>query len=602
MSPDYNQLDNFFTLSPKDRDRKPRWKFVEKIRNFFPSKQQFYYLPKVLSRLERYLILILMLVMLASLVAVPLSAYYHGTQEIPDYGGSWTEGMVGTPVHINPLLLQTNDVDGDLSHLLFAGLLSHGANGALIPELAESYAVSDDGLQYTFTMRPNLKWHDGNALTADDVVFTIITAQNGDYGSTQRINWQGVDVSKKDDRTVVFTLKNRYAQFINNATIGILPKHVWENTKGANFAVSENNLRPVGSGPYQFAKLSRNDAGTINVLELHSFEHYALGRPYIDTLRVRFYESEQKAVDAYLAGEVDGLSAISVSKLSLVASDTSTVHQLRLPRYFALFFNQNRSRQLSDKQVRLALMYGTDKRAILERVLGNKGTLVDSPLLPGIISLPDPKTVYTFDLEKAKATLDQAGWTMQSDGIRAKDMKSADGKSTESVKLELEITTSNWPELGAVASMLNEQWTALGAHVTITTLSVPEIQQAIKERNYSTLLFGEVLGLDPDPFSFWHSSQKKDQGYNLALYDDKNADKLLEDARLTLDADQRKKLYDQLQNTILEDLPALFLYSPDYLYLQPSRIKNNDTSIIAIPSDRFDGVEKWYIDTKREKR
>ena len=181
-------------------------------------------------------------------------------------------------------------------------------------------------------------------------------------------------------------------------------------------------------------------------------------------------------------------------------------------------------------------------------------------------------------------------------------MSIAKKSKDEKIRLEVEITTSSWPELVSVANEIKSQWEKTGAGVTIHVLSVPEIQQAIKERDYTSLLFGEVLGLDPDPFSFWHSSQKKDPGLNLALYDNKDSDKLLEDARQTLDPTSRKTKYDQLQKVIISDAPAVFLYSPDYLYIQPKKIKNNNTKIVSIPSNRFDTIHKWYIDTHRVKR
>lgn len=591
MASEYNQLDNFFTGSPKERDRKP---------SYFPSKEQFYYLPSVLSPKERYMLTALALIALGAFMATPISIYRHGTTAVAATGGSWTEGMVGTPQHINPLLLQANDVDSDLANLLYAGLLRYDSQGNLVPELAESYTISDDGLQYTFKLKDGLRWHDGQSLTVDDVVFTIITAQNSDYASTQRINWQGVDVSKNGDRTVVFKLKNRYAQFINNTTIGILPKHIWENVKGSNFALSDNNLKPIGAGPYQFSKIKRDASGTIKSLELIAFEKYAGNSPYIDKITFTFYDSEQASINGYNNGDVNGLSFISAEKLDTLHGGQFQVQHLHLPRYFAVFLNQNRSKALSDKQVRLALNYATDKQAMVNNVLKGNGTMVNSPLLPGIINVPDDVVKYSFDVEKAKSLLDSAGWKPGSDRIRSKDIKT-NGK-TETVPLEIEITTSSWPELLAVANTIKSQWERIGARVTIKSLSVPEVQQAIKERDYTALLFGEVLGLDPDPFSFWHSSQKHDPGLNLALYDSKDADKFLEDARQTLDPAARKAKYDQLQKIIVGDAPVVFLYSPDYLYIQPKNIKGNQAQIIAVPANRFDTVQEWYIDTQRKKK
>ena len=602
---DLNQLDNFFTGPNRERDRRAKNKFLGRIKNWIPSKEQFYYLPRVLSRNERFVIICLTAITIFSLLAIPISAHYRNTSEVAAYGGSWSEAVVGAPQHINPLLLQANDTDSDLSKLIFSGLLRYGRDGALTPDLAESYTVSDDGLEYTFILKSDLRWHDGRALTTDDVVFTILTAQNTDNESTQRMNWQGVDVIKKDDRTVSFRLKNRYAQFLSNTTLGIIPKHLWENVKASNFSLSENNLKPIGAGPYKFSKIRRDSTGAIKSIDLIAFDSYAKGRPYIDRITFQFYDSESASVSAYDKGEVEGLSFVSAQRLTtLNLQKRLEIHELHLPRYFGVFFNQSKSIQLSDKKVRSALNYATNKKEIVDSILNGNGTIVDSPLLPGIIDIPNSTTTQAFDIEKAKSLLEEAGWKF-TDGqtVRTKTFKAKDKNSKdETLKLEVEITTSSWPELAAAANILKSQWEKIGTRVTITTLSAPEIQQAIKNRDYSALLFGEVLGLDPDPFSFWHSSQKKDPGLNLALYDNKDADKILENARQIMDPTKRKEQYAKLQNIIINDVPMVFLYSPTYLYAQPKKIHYTGGSIIAVPSNRFDTVNEWYIDTQRKKK
>ena len=339
---DLNQLDNFF-MGPKRERERDAW---------FPFKEPFYYLPRVLSRNERFVIIGLTVIALFSLLAIPISAYYHDTTKVPAYGGSWSEAIVGAPQHINPLLLQANDADSDLANLIFAGLLRYDRDGALVPDLAESYTVSDDGLEYIFKLRPDLRWHDGQALTAEDVVFTILAAQNTDYGSTQRLNWQGVEIAKVDDLTVSFRLKNRYAQFLSNTTLGILPKHIWENIKASNFSLSDNNLRPIGAGPYKFSKIRRDSTGMITSIDLIAFDDHAASRPYIDRITFQFYDSESASVNAYDNGKVEGLSFVSAREINaLHLKQQLEIRNLHLPRYFGVFFNQSKNKQLADQKV-----------------------------------------------------------------------------------------------------------------------------------------------------------------------------------------------------------------------------------------------------------
>ena len=553
----------------------------------------------------------LSLIALASLIAIPVSAYYHLTKSAPDFGGSLTEGLVGAPKHINPLLAQSNDIDKDLSSLVYAGLVKYDSRGKLQGDLAESYQISDDGLTYTFKLRDNLWWHDGKPLTAEDVIFTVLTAQTADYASSQRILWQGVDAEKTDDRTIVFKLKNKYAQFLGNATLGILPKHIWENVKPVSFGLSEFNLKPIGSGPYKFSKIRRDTFGSIKSFELVAFDKYHSGESFVSKITFKFYPSEDDAIGGYNNNEVDGLGVISAQSLDAIRFlGQLKTKKLSLPRYFAVFFNQNHSKQLADKNVRLGLSHATDKRKIVEEILSGHGAIVNSPMMPGIIDLPDSVAKYEFNSELANKTLEDAGWRYPVSGsvdikIREKAPpapKNKNEKTGEPLKLEIRLTTSDWPELVAVANQIKEQWEAVGVQVLVEILPLPELQQAIKDREYDALLFGEVLALDPDPFSFWHSSQKRDPGLNLALYDDKDADKLLEDARQTLDNSVRLSKYDDFQKIIVRDIPAIFLYSPDYLYAQPAKIKGNDTVLISVPSDRFDSIGMWYIKTKRIRR
>ena len=157
-----------------------------------------------------------------------------------------------------------------------------------------------------------------------------------------------------------------------------------------------------------------------------------------------------------------------------------------------------------------------------------------------------------------------------------------------------------WPELEKVMRVIKDQWEKIGVRVVINSYTLGELQQEhIRPRDYEALLFGQVVGIDPDPFSFWHSSQKKDPGLNLALYDNKTADKLLEEARQTLDSQARAEKYVLLQETISDDIPAIFLYSPTYLYPVSKNIKGISEGKIADPSWRFSDVTEWYIDTKR---
>ncbi len=589
MFKDDNQLDDFFGYKPEDNDKVEAQKNKKPFFSGLSAKVRLF--SKLLAKRERYIIFTLLLLILGSLIAIPFTTYNHFTTIAPDYGSSFSEGLIGTPRYINPLLAQASDTDRDMVSLIYSGLLKYNADGKLVPDLAKSYDISSDGLNYTIYLKQNASWHDGEPVTIDDIIFTVRTAQNQDYGSIETANWSGVDIERVDDYTLIFKLNNKYAQFLNNLTLNILPQHIWQDIKPINFNRSEFNLKPIGSGPFQFSKLKKDKDGQIVSYELASNKNFYDGRPYIDKIVLNFYGSEDELIDAYNKNDVENIGYISSSNLSKVKFQSRlNINELQIPRYFAAFFNSNKSDLLANKNIRLALAYATDKQAIINKILAGYGQPVDSPLIGGLTEVNKDVKKYAFDSELAKKVLAESGWSAQDEsGILYK------GKQ----KLSVKLTTSTWPELTGVAEELKEQWSKIGFEVSVESLPMTNLQQAIRERNYEVLIFGEILNVDPDPFSLWHSSQKKERGLNLALYDNKTADTILEQARQTLNPVERLKMYDDFQQILIEDIPAIFLYNPDYIYCQTKDIKGFGSKIISMPSDRFLGIEKWYINTER---
>jgi peptide/nickel transport system substrate-binding protein len=591
MDKNEHQLDDFFGIQTDDKKHQNGESLRDVLVKKLSIRTKLRLIPKVLSVRERYSIFVFLLIILASLIAIPVTSYFHYTEAQPDFGGSFIEGILGKPHLINPLLSQTNDADRDLTSLIYSGLLKYNEKGQLVPDLAKSYEISEDGLSYTVFLRENLVWHDGTPVTADDILFTIQTAKNPDYGSLQRVNWQGVDVELINNHAVMFRLKNKYAQFLNNLTVGILPRHLWQDVKPINFTLYELNLRPIGSGPYKFERLKKDKLGNVESYILKAHEEYHEGRPYIDTITIKFFDSEDTLIEAYNKNEIESIGFVSAKNIGrLKFKKRLDIQQLKLPRYFAMFFNQSNSEILSDKNIRLVLNHAIDKNELVSKILDGNGVTVNSPMIINVLGQNDDVKTYEHDRELAENILTESGWDEQDkDGVLLKG----------EARLSLSITTSTWPELVEVATIIKEQLSPIGIDVTIETLPISQLQRTIKDRSYEILLFGEILNVDPDPFSLWHSSQKHDPGLNLALYDNKTADTLLEEARQTLNLAERMKKYDDFQQLVIEDIPVVFLYSPFYVYAQTKKINGFNTEIISMPSDRFVNIVNWYIKTKR---
>ncbi|MBX4199034.1 hypothetical protein KW800_02035 [Candidatus Parcubacteria bacterium] len=515
--------------------------------------------------------------------------------DVPLRGGTLTEGVVGNPRFINPVLA-LSEADKNLSALVYSGLLKYGADGTLVNDLAESLTVSPNGLTYTLKIRPDAYFQDGTPVMADDVVFTIDKILDPDVKSPLFGDFAGVSISKVDSSTVSFTLRQPYAPFRANLTVGILPKHVWSSVTNDEFSFSQWNILPVGSGPYEVANVTRDSGGIPNYYDLTPFDK-AVGRaPYIKHYVFKFYPSEQDLLSALDGGDIDSLSGISPAEAAGLKKSGQNILSSPLPRVFGVFFNQSTNKSLLDKSVRLALDMTAPKQDIVNKVLFGYGTAIDGPLPPGLFEDID-NSVTNRDMEKnlldATALLARNGWVKNAEtGILEKKSK------TDTIKLSFTLSTSDNPELRAVADMLKSAWSKLGADITVNVYEQGDLNQnVIRPRRYQALLFGEVVGRDADVYPFWHSSERSDPGLNIALYVSSQADKLLSDARSQSDQDKRAADYKAFNSLVKFDLPAVFLYTPSFLYVVPKTVHGLTLGDLSTPQDRFESVRDWYIET-----
>lgn len=471
--------------------------------------------------------------------------------------------------------------------------MKYNGEGQLINDLAESYDISEDKTTYAFHLKKNILWHDGQNLTAHDVVFTVNLISDPAYKSPLRGNWQGVETSVIDDFNVEFRIKTPYVGFLNNLTFGVLPKHIWEGVEPENFSLTSLNLEPIGSGPYKYSSYQKDSKGNILTYKLISNPNYFEGKPYLSKITFNFYIDDDSAIDAFNRKEIMGVSGgLSSQKISDVKNPKSTtLHKFIMPRYFAVFFNQNKSLPLASDEVRQALDYATDRQEIIDKVLSGNGDPVHYPILPGMIGYKEDLEKNEFNIEKGNEVLDKNGWTRGDDGFRAKN----------GAALEISLVTTDWDELSKTADILKSQWEKIGIKVNVSAFSISDIQQNyIRTREYDALLFGQVLvGGDSDPNSFWHSAQKKDPGLNLALFGDSATDKLIEDGRVEFNTEKRTENYVEFQKKLHSEAPAVFLYSPNYIYPVNKSVHGMDIKNLISPSERFSNINKWYMKTKR---
>src|SRR3989344_750564 len=500
---------------------------------------------------ERLTLYILSTILAISAVALLIGVNKSVSGVVPARGGSLTEGIVGPPRFINPIL-DISQADKDLTQLVYSGLTRVLPDGSIVPDLAEEFDISEDGTTYTFTLRENAIFQDGTRVTPEDVLFTVQSAQNPDIKSPRRADWEGVSASSPDDRTVVFTLQRAYAPFIENTTLGILPKALWGSISAEEFPFSSLNTHPVGSGPYKIYSSQTDSTGVAQSYTLVSFKQFALHTPYLNKITFLFYQNEESLIKAYNAGAVDSLAGISPAGLSSLQRSDNEIMHTPLPRVFGVFFNQGHAPVLAELAVRSALDAAIDKQSLVNTVLLGYGAVLNGPIPPGVLeihaSLISPSATTSEYATKARDILSKGGWTFDKTDLVWKKKKQI---------LSISLATADAPELSLTANKIAEFWRAASVQVNVKVYPLSELNtNVIRPRSYDAILFGEGVGRTLDLFAFWHSSQRNDPGLNLALYTNARADSLLARARGATNRNEREDLYSQFAEVVKEDRPA----------------------------------------------
>lgn len=573
--------------------------FYSRIRNLkLPKKDEINSIFATFTKKERVIFLVLLITLLISTISILESLNKSLMVSVPLRGGSISEGIIGTPRFINPILANS-PADQDMVSLIYSGLMRKNPDTTLSPDLAERYEVSKDSLIYTFTLKDKIYFQDGKPVTADDVVFTINKVKDSIIKSPRKIDWDGVSVTKINDTTIQFTLKQPYPSFLENATLGIIPQSLWSNSP---IELNNANTNPIGSGPYMVKNITKESSGVISSYELASFKKFILGEPYIKTINLRFYSNEDDLVKALESKEVDQISSITPLNADILKERNYQIESSVLPRIFGLFFNQNQNQLFTNKVITKAIDQAIDKDKIVREMLFGYGVAIDDPIPPNMIAYQklagENKISREETLQAVQSSLAKDGWSKGSDGFLQKTIT---GKNKKKVvtPLQFSISTGNAPELVKTAELIKQDLLAVGMKVDIKTFEIGNLNQSvIRPRKYDTLLFGQIINHESDLFAFWHSSQRKDPGLNVAMYTNAKVDKILEEAGVTINEQSRIKKYAQFEAEIKKDMPAVFLYSPNFIYVVSPNLKGIFIDHIISPTDRFLNIYSWYTETE----
>jgi peptide/nickel transport system substrate-binding protein len=508
-----------------------------------------------------------------------------GETERPQYedGGAYREADVGFPRTLNPLLAQSTS-ERTVASLLFRGLLMLDSAGNPQPDLASEWSVSDDGLRYEVTLDTSVRWHDGEPVGVEDVLFTVSLVQDPEFPGDQSLSrfWRGISVERAGESSVAFRLMEPYAGFPNYLVLPLIPKHIYAGSLPADLLDAGLDSQVVGTGPYALSEVDEDRR------ELHFSAAVTSGiSSNIDEVIFAYFDSRDEAMRAFRDGAVDGVAYVPLSALSgegTLPAETR-VYAPALPGYTALFLN-NRHPLFRDPETRRAIEHAINREQLIDTVFAGHAIAGSSPI-PSMLSGFSPGNHATFDRDRARDLLKQAGWaTDGDDGTLRRD--------GERFVVPLLVNVDD-PQRMAVADVLRAQLEDMGIRLEIEAVPEDEIRQKMSSRQFAAALFGwHTETGDPDCFQMWHSSQA-DEGMNFTGFSDPDADEALLAARRAVDLDERDQYYAEFQRVFAEQVPAVVLFYPRYHFAVSARVHGAEPVPLVNPSDRVRQIPKWYL-------
>ncbi|RJR26507.1 ABC transporter substrate-binding protein [candidate division WWE3 bacterium] len=445
---------------------------------------------------------------------------------------SFTEGVVGQPESFFPGKAVSN-TDRTISHMLFRSLFKYDIYGSLIPDLAESWSVSEDGLVYTVKLKDNQYWTNGRKITSDDLIYTSFNIED----------LAGVATDKVDDLTVRYVLPNKYAPFLSLLTIGVMPRNSIED---------DNSLMPISSGDFRVVRVEKDGVVIKQVVLRTTSNDYKIKK-----IVFRYYSKDEELATAAKLGEIDGF-------LSESTYDLESFINHRFPTqgiYYSLYFNLN-NEKLQDADLRKKL----EKVLHMRDLVYDKGIEVQGPISRSVFTDEELK----FNKYDPEFKEDLTGTQVQ-------------------------ITVPDVSEHREFADRIKDTWEdKLKVNVEINEVAPDQmLSSVIEPRNFEILFYGQETGRDPDRYVNWHSTQKEHPGLNITGFENVRADRALEEGRNELENDKRVVHYNEFQKAIIENSPAIFLYHPYTNYYVSKYISGIGEKYTFTYADRFLDFFNW---------
>jgi peptide/nickel transport system substrate-binding protein len=531
------------------------------------------------------------------------------------------EAVVGQIVKLNPLLATYNPVDRDITSLIFEGLTTTNDYGEIIPDLAESWTVSTDGLQYVFVLRGDILWQDGLPFTAHDVAYTITLISDPLFPGAEPLRefWRTVEVDALSDTLVRFRLTQPLASFPDQLRIGIVPAHVLEGTPVDQLGQHPFNLSPIGTGPYQIETLTASN-GQIDGIQLRVAPVYRQ-RPEgaqgytLDRVIFRTYPTLDAAFEAFQRGEVNSISAITPDQQAVARQIPGlSLYTTVQPHVGIVIYNwQNEhTRFVRNPRVRLALAQAVNRVDLVTRHLAGRAIPADSPLIAGSWAYVAGLAWPAYDPAGARTQIEASAAAFATPAPAETPTTMPDGATptpdpaatpTEiptatpepaAPPADLVILVVDDPALVALATDVAAAWNQIGLKAGIETVDAAALLVRLQAGDFDAALveFSFEPNADPDSFVFWHQGQYQ-AGQNYGGMDDRRISEALEGARRDPNGLNRMAYYRRFQELFAERAPALVLYYPLYMYAVDARLHGVQLGFMSSPSDRFRSIHDW---------
>ncbi len=498
----------------------------------------------------------------------------------PVVGGDIIVGSIGEPTLFNPYY-STDVPSSNIEGFIYNGLVTSNTEFEPEYDLAESIDASEDGLTFTVKLKQGIKFHDGEEMNADDVVFSYSIPLHEDYAGERGSSFEALEsVTKIDDYTVEFKLSKVDVSFYPiTLSYAVLPEHILKDVPIGDLGENEFNTKaPVGTGPFKFEEWK--DGEYVKVV---ANEEYYEGRPYLDSITYKIVPDQNALLAQLQAGDVDFITVPGTDLETAKNFAGVKIESGLALSYTYLGFNMQQER-FQDVKVRQALTHAVDREAIVQAVMNGDGEVAHVPESPLSWAYSDDVPVFEYSPEKAKALLAEAGWEdTDGDGILDKDGEkfSFNIKTNQGNKIREDIVVvlqQQFKEVGIEATPEIVEWSAY-----IEQISAPNW-------NYDALVLGWSLSTFPDLSDIFHSNQIE-KGLNFVWYKNEEADKLMDQAKSIVDQDEYREIYGQIYQILAEEQAYTYLYYPNVHRAMPTNLQGYE---FHAKNDFYD-IHKWWF-------